>query len=306
MEDAMPDVHANETDVTTVAVVGVGTMGSGMAANLRKAGLTTIVWDRSPSAAAPLAELGATVAATVTDAVRSADVVITMVPDRDAVTSVAFDQGMLAALPAGAIWVQMGTIGVDATDGLAALAASRRPDVTFVDAPVSGSKGPAERGELIVLASGPREVVDRLAPVFAAVGRRTIWMGAAGRGTRLKLVLNTWVAFLMEGLAETVALGDELGITHAELAAALDGGPLAAPQAIAKLQKIDARDYDPEFALGWALKDVHLALESADRLPALAAIGQQWQHAVAEGYGGLDISAARLALEPQRAPVRSA
>ena len=302
----MPDTHENESDVTTVAVVGVGTMGSGMAANLRKAGLTTIVWDRNPSAAAPLAELGATVAATVSDAARSADIVITMVPDRDAVTSVAVDQGMLAALPAGAIWAQMGTIGVAATDGLAALTASRRPDVSFVDAPVSGSKGPAERGELIVLASGPQEVVDRLAPVFDAVGRKTVWMGDAGRGTRLKLVLNTWVAFLMEGLAETVALGDELGITHAELADALEDGPLAAPQAIAKLHKIDARDYDAEFALGWALKDVHFALESVGRLPALAAIGQQWERAVAEGYGGLDISAARLALEPQSARLRSA
>ena len=81
---------------------------------------------------------------------------------------------------------------------------------------------------------------------------------------------------------------------------------MAAPQAIAKLQKIDARDYDPEFALGWALKDVHLALESADRLPALAAIGEQWEHAVAEGYGGFDISAARLALVPQSPHLRSA
>ena len=124
-----------------------------------------------------------------------------MVPDRDAVASVAGDQGMLAALPAGAIWVQMGTIGVAATDEFAALTAARRPDVTFVDAPVSGSKGPAERGELLVLASGPPAALERLAPVFAAVGRRTIRMGDAGRGTRLKLVLNTWVAFLMEGLA---------------------------------------------------------------------------------------------------------
>jgi 3-hydroxyisobutyrate dehydrogenase len=302
----MSHTDGTNTDTVTVAVVGTGTMGAAIAANLVRSGLTTVVWDRNPSAAAPLAALGATVASTVSDAVRTADVVITMVPDRDAVTSVALDQGMLAALPAGTAWVQMGTIGVAATDALAALTAARRPDIAFIDAPVSGSKVPAERGELLILASGPPAAIDRLGPVFSAIGRRTIRMGEAGRGTRLKLVLNTWVAFLMEGLAETVALGDELGITHAELSDAIEGGPLAAPQAIAKLQRIDTHDYDAEFALAWALKDVDLALESLDRLPALTAIGVQWHRAVEAGYGGLDISAARLALEPQGSRLGSA
>jgi 3-hydroxyisobutyrate dehydrogenase len=298
MEADMTDKRANEGNDQTVAVIGTGTMGLAMAANLCRAGLTTIVWDRKPSAAASLAVFGASVASTPSEAVRSADVVITMLTDANAVTSVAVDQGMLAALPPGAVWAQMGTIGVDATDRLAALVAERRPDVAFVDAPVSGSKGPAERGELFVLASGPPDVIDALGPVFAAVGQRTISMGEAGRGTRLKLVLNSWLAFLMEGIAETAALADALGITTDELVRALAGGPLAAPAVIAKLTKIDADDYTPEFSLALALKDVDLALASTlRRLPGMSAISAQWHGAVGQGLGGLDVSAAALALD---------
>jgi 3-hydroxyisobutyrate dehydrogenase len=281
-----------------VSVLGTGTMGSAMAANLARAGLSTVVWDRTPSAAAALASVGVTVAPTLVDAVRSADVVITMVSDGNAVASVATDQGMLDSLPAGAVWVQMATIGVDATDRMAALTAERRPDVVFVDAPVSGSKGPAERGELIVLASGPAGVVDRLEPVFDAIGRRTIWASEAGRGSRLKLVLNSWLAFLAEGLAETVALADGLGITRDELRQAVAGGPLAAPYAMAKLAKIADDDFAPEFPLVLALKDVDLALAATpSRLPGMAAISEQWHRAVGDGLGDLDISAASLALQ---------
>jgi 3-hydroxyisobutyrate dehydrogenase len=290
-----------------VTVLGTGTMGSAIAANLCREGFATTVWDRTPANAAPLAALGATIAPSAAEAVVNADSVITMLPDADAVTSVLDDQGTLAALAHGAVWVQMGTIGVAGTDSMAALVAERRPDVSFVDAPVSGSKVPAERGELLILASGPPDIRTRLEPLFEALGRRTMWLGAAGQGMRLKLVLNTWLAFLMEGLAETAALADELGVAHADIVEALEGGPLAAPQAIAKLQKIDARDYDAEFSLAWALKDVDLALESVtDRFPALAAIAEQWHHAVAEGYGALDISAARLALGQQSNRLRSA
>jgi 3-hydroxyisobutyrate dehydrogenase len=290
-----------------ITVLGTGTMGSAIAANLRRAGFATTVWDRTQSRAVSLAAAGATVATSPIDAVADAQVVITMLPDANAVRSVMDHQGTLDALPPDAVWVQMGTIGVRGTDHLAALAAVRRSDISFVDAPVSGSKGPAEQGELLVLASGPRGIETKLQPVFDAVGRRTIWLGEAGRGTRLKIVLNTWLAFLMEGLAETVALADELGIAHEELVDSIEGGPLAAPAAIAKLHKIDSRDYAHEFALVWALKDVELALEAArNNAPALAAIADQWRRAVDDGYGDLDVSAARLALGRRHGQVRTA
>jgi 3-hydroxyisobutyrate dehydrogenase len=279
-----------------VTVLGTGTMGAPMAANLSRGGLDTTVWDRTPAKAERLADAGARVAATPAEAVAEADAVITMLPDADALVSVLVHKGVLDALPPGAVWAQMGTIGIDATDRFAALARERRPDVSFVDAPVSGSKGPAEAGKLIVLASGPPAVETSLAPVFAALGQRTLWVGEAGRGTRLKLVLYAWLACLMEGVGETLTLADDLGVAHSEVLDALDGNAVAAPAAIAKIRKLDKGDYEPEFALEWALKDVELARTAAhENLPALEAIAQQWRRA-AERYGRLDVSAARLAL----------
>src|SRR5204862_7661267 len=120
--------------------------------------------------------------------------------------SVARDQGMLAALAPGAIWVQMSTIGVAGIEHVAAMVDAERPDVTFLDAPVSGSKEPAEKGQLTIFASGPEEARPRVAPLFDALGQRTIWVGGVGAGTRLKLVNNTWLAFANEALAASVAL----------------------------------------------------------------------------------------------------
>ena len=116
---------------------------------------------------------------------------------------------MLKAIRPRAIW-QMGTIGVRATQELAATVARQRPDVQFVDAPVSGTRGPAETGDLRILASGPEPDRKPLEPIF---GSRTMWLGEAGMGSRLKLVLNSWLAFLMEGIAESVALANTLGVT---------------------------------------------------------------------------------------------
>jgi 3-hydroxyisobutyrate dehydrogenase len=254
-----------------------------------------------PAAVSALAEFGAVVAGSPADAVRSAGVAITMVTDGEAVRDVAVDQGMLAGLVPGAVWAQMGTIGVAATDGMAALTAARRPDVAFVDAPVSGSKVPAEQGELLVLASGPPRAVEVLEPVFSVLGRRTLWLGEAGRGSRMKLVLNSWLAVLVEGMAESAALADRLGIGYGELRDALDGGPLAAPLAVAKLAKLTAWDYAPEFSLAWALKDVDLALDSDPRpLPAFGGHRQ----AVAPGGRRRSGPPGRVGCPPRPRPLR--
>src|SRR6202162_1250607 len=178
-----------------VAVLGIGAMGHGMAASALRAGIPTIVWNRRMEAARDLAELGAEVAKTAADAARRAAIVVTMVTDADAVISIARDQGMLAALAPGAIWAQMSTIGVAGIDRVAAMAGAQRPDVMLLDAPVSGSKDPAEHGQLTIFASGPGAARARVAPLFDALGQRTIWVGEAGAGTRLKLVNNTWLAF---------------------------------------------------------------------------------------------------------------
>ena len=194
-----------------VAVLGIGAMGHGMATSALRAGIPTVVWNREPEATRDLAGLGAEVAESAADAAGRAAIVVTMVTDADAVISIARDQGMLAALAPGAIWVQMSTIGVAGIERVAALVDAERPDVTLVDAPVSGSKDPAEQGQLTIFASGPDEARSRVAPLFDALGQRTIWVGAVGAGSRLKVVNNTWLAFASEAVAAVGGPGPSVG-----------------------------------------------------------------------------------------------
>ena len=287
-----------------VAVLGMGAMGRGMAASALRAGIPTIVWNRTMEATRDLAELGAEVAETAADAARRAAIVVTMVTDADAVLSVARDQGMLAAMAPGAVWAQMSTIGVAGTDRVTAMARGERPDVMFLDAPVSGSKDPAERGQLTIFASGPGDARARVAPLFEALGQRTIWVGEAGAGTRLKLVNNTWLAFAAEAVAGSVALARRLGLETATVMDALDGGPLVSPWQSAKMRRIADDEFSAQFALSLALKDVHLALQAAgdDRFAALASLADEWQQAVDQGLGEQDLTIVTRVLERGATP----
>ena len=284
-----------------IAVLGIGAMGHGMATSALRAGIPTIVWNRTPDATRDLAELGAEVAETAADAARRASIVVTMVTNTDAVIAIARDQGMLASLAPGAIWVQMSTIGVAGIGSVAALAEKERPDITLVDAPVSGSKDPAAQGQLTIFASGPDEVRPRVTPLFDALGQRTIWVGPVGAGTRLKIVNNTWLAFTAEAVAASVALAGRLGLEIETVVDALDAGPLVSPWQVAKLQRIIKRDFSPQFALSLALKDVNLALEAADddRFTALGSLAAEWQRAVDHGLGDDDLTVVTRELERQ-------
>jgi len=281
-----------------VTVLGTGIMGSAMARNLVTAGFPTTVWDRSADATAQLAEAGARVARSAADAVADAHVVITMLPTPVAVDSVMFDGGVVRALSHGAAWVQMGTLGEAATAGIVSQLARLRPDVIFVDAPVSGSKGPAEQAQLLILASGPPAAEAIANPVFSVIGRKTLWLGEAGQGSRMKLVINAYMSILIEGVAEALELASKLKIDAGKLAEALEGGPLDAPIADAKLHKMERGDYAPEFPLEWALKDVDFAVDAAPgTLPLLTALSRQWHATVEAGHGREDVSVARLGLK---------
>jgi 3-hydroxyisobutyrate dehydrogenase len=284
-----------------VAVLGIGAMGHGMAASALRAGIPVIVWDRRMQATRDLAERGAQVAASAADAARQAAIAVTMVTDADAVISIARDQGMLAALAPDAIWVQMSTIGVDGINRVAALASTERPDVMLLDAPVSGSREPAERGQLTIFASGPGEARSRVAPLFDALGQRTIWVGETGGGTRLKLVNNTWLAFANEAVAASVALAHRLGLVTGTVVDALGGAPLVSPWQAAKLQRIAEGEFSPQFALSLALKDVHLALQAAGdgRQEVLACLADEWQRAVGQGLGEQDLTVVTQVIEQQ-------
>jgi 3-hydroxyisobutyrate dehydrogenase len=283
-----------------IAVLGVGTMGSAFARRLLGAGMRVSVWDPHATSA-PLASAGARVAATPKEAVRDAGVVLTMVP-----TIASIEETMpraLAAMPPSATWLQMSTIGIDGTERAIALAKEHRPDVVFVDAAVSGSKTPAEEGKLLILASGPAAALDALAPVFSTLGQKTMRWERAGSGSSMKLVLNTWLAILGEGIAETAKLAQSLDVSLKDVEACLASTALNAPWALSKLEKIENNAFDPDFALALAAKDLHLALDAATRahlrLPMAASIAAQWDGALQAGLGNRDIVGAYLALKTE-------
>jgi 3-hydroxyisobutyrate dehydrogenase len=284
-----------------VAVLGIGAMGHGMATSALRAAIPTIVWNRAPAATRDLAGLGADVAETAADAAQRAAIVVTMVTDTDAVISIARDQGMLAALRPGAIWAQMSTIGVAGIQRVATMVAAERPDVTLLDAPVTGSRDPAERGQLTIFAAGPEEARPRVAPLFDALGQRTIWVGAVGAGSRLKLVNNTLVAFAAEAVANAVALAHRLGLETETVIDALGGGPLVSPWQAAKLARIAKGEFSAQFALSLALKDVRLALQAADddRFAVLGCLADEWQQAADQGLGDHDLTVVTRVLERQ-------
>ncbi|MFJ2631022.1 NAD(P)-dependent oxidoreductase [Streptomyces sp. NPDC087422] len=293
------------SDTLTVAVLGTGIMGAGMARNLSAAGHEVRAWNRTRSRAQPLEADGIRVTDDPADAVRDADAVITMLFDGPSVLEV-----MRAAAPAlreGVVWVQSSTVGPDALAELGALAAET--GAHFLDAPVLGTRPVAEAGELTVLAAGPaaaRPVAER---VFDAVGRTTIWLGddgTAGAASSLKLVLNTWVLAVTHGTAEVMALAKGLGVDRDHILEAIGGGPLDLPYLRAKSAVILSGDFAPNFTVDAAAKDAGLILGAADRhgirLDLTAAGADRFHRASAQGHGDEDMAASYFASFPAPDP----
>ncbi|MDX6690551.1 MAG: 3-hydroxyisobutyrate dehydrogenase [Solirubrobacteraceae bacterium] len=290
----MPTTPGQDPDPHTIAVLGTGRMGAPIAHNLLAAGFEVSVWNRTAKRARPLAADGARLVSSPAEAARTADTVLTMLSDGDAVNhAMTGPDGALASLRPGSAWIQMATIGDEWTRRMATLATEN--NVEFVDAPVSGSDGPARDRQLMVLASGPEGIRAQLQPIFDAIGRKTLWLGPAGNGTRLKLVLNDWLASLTEGVAETIALTEALGLDPRLFIAAIDGGPLGSQYAVTKARAALAGESAPGFALRLAFKDVGLALDAARErdleLPITEAISRRWQQAITDGHGDEDVSA---------------
>jgi 3-hydroxyisobutyrate dehydrogenase len=285
----------------TVAVLGAGsTMGFAMAANMLEAGLSLRAWNRTTDKARPLEDRGAQVAQSAAQAAAGAGVLVTMLADADAVVEVVSE--CIEELADGAVWLQMSTIGEQGTERCIELA--REHGVAFLDAPVLGTKQPAEQGKLVVLASGPEELRERAAPVFDAVGQKTMWISAEpGASTRMKLVVNSWVLTVTEGTAETIALAEGLGLDPALLFEAIDGGTLDLPYLRIKGQAMIDRNFEPNFRLDLAAKDARLVDESAKRcgldLPLFAAIAQRMT-AGAEQHADKDMAATYLTAAPRR------
>jgi 3-hydroxyisobutyrate dehydrogenase len=282
------------TENPTVALLGTGTMGAGMARNIAGAGLSLKVWNRSTDKAETLSDV-AEVSRSVSEAVDGADVVITMLYDADSVLET-MEQAR-GHLGADTVWVQQSTIGVEGSDRVVRLAEDL--GVTLVDAPVLGTKKPAEDGALVVLASGPDSARSVVTPVFEAIGGRTMWVGEAGAGSRLKLAANAWVATVLEGVADSLALTRDLGLDPALFLEAVSGGAMDAPYVQLKGKAMLAGEHTPAFALSGALKDVELILAAAKSvgtdLGPLPGVREHFARAVDAGHGDLDMSASYLA-----------
>ena len=283
------------TDQPTVALLGTGTMGAGMARNIAAAGMPLRVWNRTREKAEPLAETGARVADSPADAVRGADIVLTMLFDTDSVRSAL--ESAREGLAKGTVLLQQSTVGVDGAQELGALA--EELGLVYVDAPVLGTRKPAEDGALVVLASGPEAARASVEPVLDAVGARTVWVGEAGQGSRLKLVANSWVLTVVEGIAECLSLARSLDVDPRAFLDAVKGGAMDAPYVQLKGGTMLAGDFTPSFGLAGAAKDASLILDAARASGAdvefIEVVQQHFARAVEAGHGDKDLSATYLA-----------
>ncbi|XVV14849.1 NAD(P)-dependent oxidoreductase [Actinoplanes sp. CA-131856] len=280
------------TETLTVSVLGTGIMGAAMARNLVKGGFTVRVWNRTPERAQPLAADGARVVTTVEEAVRGADVVLTMLFDGAAVREVMREAQL--ALSEGQIWVQSTTVSLDDVDEFGAFAASH--GLTYYDAPVLGTRQPAEAGQLTVLAAGPGDKRDEIAPVFDAVGAKTVWLDNPGEGTRLKLVANSWVLALTHAGGEVLALSEALHVDFGKFLELIQGGPLDNGYLRAKTDLVRADRLTPaSFAVSTAGKDARLIVEAGRRhgvrLDLAEAGAERFRRAEEKGHGDADMAA---------------
>lgn len=287
------------TDKLTVGVLGTGIMGAAMARNLARAGHTVRAWNRSRAKAEPLAADGIGIAGTPAEAVEGADVVLTMLYDGPAALDVM--KQAAAALRPGSAWVQSTTAGIEAIGDLAAFAREHR--LVFFDAPVLGTRAPAEAGQLLVLAAGPSEHRDAVHPVFDAVGARTVWTGedgAEGSATRLKLVANSWVLAVTNAAGETLALAKALGVDPQNFFDAIAGGPLDMGYLRAKSALVLDDQLTPaQFAVSTAAKDARLIVQAGEqngiRLDVATASAERFERAAGQGHGDEDMAAAYFA-----------
>jgi 3-hydroxyisobutyrate dehydrogenase len=281
------------TTQPTIAVLGTGIMGAPIARNLQKAGFTVRAWNRSRDKAAPLEADGVTVSDTPADAAEGADFVMTVLLDGGAVEHTMVAGGALNAMKEGAIWLQCSTVGIAAIEHLADLA--KQHDIAFVDAPVIGTKKPAEDGTLTVLAAAPRELEPKCQSVFDVIGARTIWLDHIGDASKLKLVVNSWVLSVTAAIAEAIALAEGLGLDPQLFLDTVKGSATDNPFLHAKGGMTIKRDFAPAFPTSGADKDIKLILAAAEAAgideDLMTAVQQKLERTVQKGHGEKDMAA---------------
>lgn len=278
-----------------IGFIGLGTMGSRMAANLKQNGHELVLYNRTRAKAESLsANVVAGLAEDPAEVGRKADVVFTMLSDPEAVRQVAAgNSGFLETLRPKALWVDCTTVDPNFSREMAAAAARR--NVRFLDAPVAGTRQPAADGNLVFFVGGAKADIEACKPYLSAMGRKVVHVGDTGMGAALKMVFNLMLGTAMASFSEAASLGDALGIDRNLLFETLVGSPVAAPFIESKSQKITDNDFEPDFRLRWMFKDLHLATQSAYRagapLPVGAAARELFALAVRQGFSDQDFSA---------------
>jgi 3-hydroxyisobutyrate dehydrogenase len=283
-------------DKPIVAVLGAGALGAAIAARLGETGHEVRLWNRTPAKAAAAAadSTGVAAVAKVTDAVRGASVVFTLLRDGAAVADVM--ETAIDALADDAVWVQASTVGPDSARTLTELAQAH--GVAYLDAPVSGSTGPARNGKLIWLVSGSEDALELAEPTLKQLGAAVEHLGTGVEGSAVKVAVNAWMTAATVAMSDVLSLCDVLGVSHDLLAKVLEDGPLAMPYAQQKATAMDEHAYAAGFAIELARKDLTLAAQAKPLSPLLQAVQQRLDQAIADGHGHEDLAA----VDYQRSP----
>jgi 3-hydroxyisobutyrate dehydrogenase-like beta-hydroxyacid dehydrogenase len=288
--------------IKKISYLGLGTMGSGMASNLLKAGYQLTLWDRTAEKCKPFARKGAHVAQTALEAVHGADLVMYSLSDDDAVEKVVFgEEGILSAITAGQIAVDMSTV-LPATS-LREYDAYAKRRVDFLDAPVFGSKDESAKGKLWILAAGEKEVFEKVKPILEKLGQTVHYFGKNGSATAMKLVGNLIVALELEALAEGLVLAEKAGLDLKTVMEVVKVADFRSPLPVGNGENILKRDFSTYFALQLMLKDANLIQQFSDGLsspiPAVRVVQKNLVRAVALGFGNENASAVIKALEKE-------
>jgi 3-hydroxyisobutyrate dehydrogenase len=283
-----------------IGFAGLGLMGSRMAANILKKGFPLTVWNRSAAKAEPLAQAGARVAKTPFDLAEHSDVVVACVSDPAAVEELVFgEHGLIGAVRPGFRYLECSTVSPETTKRVSAALHTRGGDL--LEAPMTGSKNGAAGGTLLFMTGGPAPVHEELLPVMMAMGTKVIYCGELGAGTTVKLIGNSVISFMLEGLCEGVVVGRKAGLSVEKILEVIMASGFASPYYTFKGQAIANRDFDQHFSIDLLVKDQTLMLAEAATLkapmPGLAAIREVCQSARAQGLGQEDIVAVVKALE---------
>ena len=279
-----------------VAFLGLGIMGHAMATNLAKAGHEVTAWNRTPGKQVE----GARMAATPAEAAQGAEVVWLCVSDTDAVEGVLFGpDGVQQSLTQGMIIADSSTISPSATVKFAERV--KEKGVAYVDAPMTGSKIGAQNGSLVFIVGGDEGDIERLKPLFAAMGKKTFRMGETSKGQATKLAMNLQIALIFEGFAEALTLATKLGVDPAKLLSLIEATMVRSGVIDYKGPFVLARDFSPNFPLRLMHKDIRLTLEAAKearvKLPALETVEEIYEMATEDGHQDLDYAATLTLLE---------